>query len=35
MMEVASRKNAGDFKHIKDVLVETYDNIEKLHTKKR
>ncbi|TQR20038.1 replicative DNA helicase [Psychrobacillus vulpis] len=34
MMEVASRKNAGDFKHIKDVLVETYDNIEKLHTRK-
>lgn len=34
MMEVASRKNAGDFEHIKDVLVETYDNIEKLHTRK-
>ncbi|WP_313892719.1 replicative DNA helicase [Psychrobacillus sp.] len=34
MMEVASRKNVGDFKHIKDVLVETYDNIEKLHTRK-
>ena len=34
MMEVANRKNAGDFKHIKDVLVETYDNIEKLHTRK-
>jgi len=33
MMEVANRKNAGDFKHIKDVLVETYDNIEKLHTR--
>ncbi len=32
MMEVSNRKNAGDFKHIKDVLVETYDNIELLHT---
>ncbi|MCZ2259053.1 replicative DNA helicase [Sporosarcina sp. G11-34] len=34
MMEVASRKNAGDFRHIKDVLVQTYDNIELLHTQK-
>ena len=34
MMEVSSRKNAGDFRHIKDVLVETYDNIELLHTRK-
>lgn len=34
MMEVSNRKNAGDFRHIKDVLVETYDNIELLHTKK-
>ncbi|SES40992.1 replicative DNA helicase [Psychrobacillus sp. OK032] len=34
MMEVANRKSAGDFKHIKDVLVETYDNIEKLHSQK-
>lgn len=34
MMEVASRKNAGDFQHIKDVLVQTYDNIEKLHSRK-
>lgn len=34
MMEVSSRKNAGDFRHIKDVLVETYDNIEMLHTRK-
>lgn len=32
MMEVSNRKNAGDFKHIKDVLVETYENIELLHT---
>ncbi|MER1998644.1 MAG: replicative DNA helicase [Lysinibacillus sp.] len=30
MMEVASRKTAGDFKHIQDVLVQTYDNIEQL-----
>lgn len=34
MMEVSNRKNSGDFKHIKDVLVETYDNIELLHTQK-
>ncbi len=34
MMEVSNRKNAGDFRHIKDVLVETYDNIELLHTQK-
>ncbi|RNF39919.1 replicative DNA helicase [Planococcus salinus] len=34
MMEVSSRKNAGDFTHIKDVLVKTYDNIELLHTRK-
>lgn len=34
MMEVSNRKNAGDFRHIKDVLVETYDSIELLHTKK-
>ncbi|AXI00655.1 replicative DNA helicase [Sporosarcina sp. PTS2304] len=34
MMEVSSRKNAGDFRHIKDVLVESYDNIELLHTRK-
>ena len=34
MMEVSSRKNAGDFRHIKDVLVETYDSIELLHTQK-
>jgi replicative DNA helicase len=32
MMELSNRKNAGDFKHIKDVLVQTYDNIELLHT---
>lgn len=34
MMDVSSRKNAGDFKNIKDVLVETYDNIEQLHSRK-
>ncbi|MBU0903986.1 MAG: replicative DNA helicase [Planococcaceae bacterium] len=34
MMEVSSRKNAGDFRHIKDVLVQTYDNIELLHSRK-
>jgi len=34
MMEVSNRKNAGDFRHIKDVLVETYDSIELLHTQK-
>lgn len=34
MMEVSSRKKAGDFTHIKDVLVKTYDNIELLHTRK-
>lgn len=34
MMEVASRKNAGDFKHVKDVLVQTYDNIEQLQSRK-
>lgn len=33
MMEVANRKNAGDFKHVKDVLVETFDNIEKLQSR--
>ncbi len=33
IMEVARRKNAGAFKNIKDVLVETYENIETLHTR--
>ncbi len=33
MMEVANRKNAGDFKHVKDVLVQTYDNIEQLQNR--
>lgn len=30
VMEVANRKNSSDFRHIKDVLVNTYDNIEQL-----
>lgn len=29
--EISQRKNSGAFKDIKDVLVETYDNIEQLH----
>lgn len=33
IMEVASRKNAGAFQNIKDVLVQTYDNIETLHNR--
>jgi replicative DNA helicase len=33
-MEVAQRKNAGAFQNIKDVLVQTYDNIELLHENK-
>lgn len=32
MMEVSNRQNAGDFQHIQDVLVDTYDNIERLHS---
>ena len=34
VLEVANRKNAGDFVSIKDILVETYDNIEILHNRK-
>lgn len=34
IMEVSQRKNAGAFQNIKDVLVQTYDNIELLHTRK-
>lgn len=34
IMEVAQRKNAGAFQNIKDVLVQTYDNIELLHQNK-
>lgn len=34
VMEVANRKNAGDFKHVKDVLVETYANVEHLQSRK-
>src|SRR5690606_29821435 len=33
IMEVATRKNAGAFQNIKDVLVQTYDNIETLHNR--
>lgn len=33
MLEVANRKNAGDFQHVKDVLVDTFDNIEKLQSR--
>src|SRR5690625_3139645 len=31
ILEVSGRTNAGSFKAIKDVLIEVYDNIEKLH----
>lgn len=34
IMEVAQRKNSGAFQNIKDVLVQTYDNIEQLHNRK-
>jgi replicative DNA helicase len=33
IMEVAQRKNAGAFHHIKDVLVRTYDNIELMNNR--
>ncbi|MCH1626764.1 replicative DNA helicase [Fredinandcohnia quinoae] len=33
IMEVANKKNAGAFQNIKDVLVQTYDNIETLHNR--
>lgn len=33
-MEVAQRKNTSAFQNIKDVLVQTYDNIEQLHNRK-
>ena len=33
MLEVANRKNAGDFKHVKDVLVQTFDNIEQMQSR--
>ncbi len=33
-MEVARRKNTSAFQNIKDVLVQTYDNIEQLHNRK-
>ena len=31
MMQVSNRKNVGDFRHIGDVLVETFENIEALY----
>ncbi|MED4587842.1 replicative DNA helicase [Priestia flexa] len=34
ILEVAQRKNTGMFQNIKDVLVQTYDNIEVLHNRK-
>ncbi len=34
IMEVAQRKNTSAFQNIKDVLVQTYDNIEQLHNRK-
>ncbi|RAK20553.1 primary replicative DNA helicase [Anoxybacillus vitaminiphilus] len=34
IMEVSQRKNTGGFQNIKDILVQTYDNIEMLHNRK-
>ncbi|AEH49735.1 replicative DNA helicase [Parageobacillus thermoglucosidasius] len=34
IMEISQRKHAGTFQNIKDVLVQTYDNIEMLHNRK-
>lgn len=34
IMEVASRSNSSDFKHVKDVLVQTYSNVEQLQGRK-
>ncbi|MHA6250302.1 replicative DNA helicase [Oceanobacillus sp. CAU 1775] len=31
ILEVSSKNNSGSFKEIKDVLIDVYDNIEKLH----
>ena len=31
ILEVSSRQNSGSFKAIKDVLIDVYDHIEKLH----
>src|SRR5699024_8908607 len=33
ILEVSSRQNTGAFQPIKDVLIDVYDNIEKLHEK--
>lgn len=34
ILDVSNRQNANAFKNIKDVLIDVYDNIEKLHEKK-
>lgn len=34
ILEVAERKRTGEFRPIKDVLIETYDNIEALQSRK-
>jgi replicative DNA helicase len=34
IMEISQRKHSGTFKNIKEVLVQTYDNIEMLHNRK-
>ncbi|TGA98677.1 replicative DNA helicase [Sporolactobacillus shoreae] len=34
ILEVAERKRTGEFRSIKDVLIETYDNIEALQSRK-
>jgi replicative DNA helicase len=34
IMEISQRKHSGAFKNIKDILVQTYDNIEMLHNRK-
>jgi len=34
IMEISQRKHSGTFQNIKDVLVQTYDNIEMLHNRK-
>lgn len=34
ILEVSERKRVGEFRPIRDVLIETYDNIETLHSRK-
>ncbi|MEG6574284.1 MAG: replicative DNA helicase [Caldibacillus debilis] len=34
ILEVSQRRNVGSFQNIRDVLVRTYDKIEKLHNRK-